>query len=108
VMKGGEGEDVPGVSRNNVCGDEIDLVRGVRAAAVADRANVGVQPLLAGAFHLYSEEASIVFDGDVVGSTISPGLGDAEAEFAGAGHEAQFGPLSARLGVADVRPLISH
>ena len=50
---------------------------------------------------LDAEEASAMFDDDVVGRAVAPGLGDAESELGGAGHETQFGPLAARFGVAD-------
>lgn len=36
AMEGGEWEDVPGVGGDDVSGDEIDLVGGVRAAVAAD------------------------------------------------------------------------
>ncbi len=108
TAEGSERQDVPGVGGNDVGGDEIDLGGGVGAAAVADRTNVRLQPLLAGAFDLDAEEASVVLDGEVVGSVFAPGLGDAESEFGGAGHEAQFGPLSARLRLADPHTWIFH
>ena len=51
-------------------------------------AAVGVPALLAGAFHLHAEEVSAALDGEVVGSVVAPGFGDAESEFGGALHEA--------------------
>ena len=39
----------------------------------------------------------MVFDHEVVGSGVSPGLGDHESVLGGAGHETEFGPLSAEF-----------
>jgi len=101
-MSGGvDGEDVPGVGGDDVGGDEIELVGLVGDVAGADGADIGMLALVLGAFDLDAEEVSGGFDGEVVGGVVSPGLGDAESEFGGAGHEAQLGPLAARLGVAD-------
>jgi len=59
--------------------------------------------LVAGAFDLDTEEASVVLDGEVVGRHISPGLGDAEAVLSGASHEAQFGLFAPCFGVRNIR-----
>ena len=67
---------------------------------------VGVAAVADGAFDLDAGEVAAVFEGEVEGGHVSPGLGDAEAEFGGAGHETQFGPLAPRLGVADVHTWI--
>ena len=40
-----------------------------------------------GAFDLDSEKMSAALDGEVVGSVVAPGFGDAESEFGGALHE---------------------
>jgi hypothetical protein len=101
MVQGGDGEDVPGVGGNDEGGDEIDLASGVGAATVADGADIGVGALFAGALDLDAEELSVVLHGKIVGSVFAPGLGDAESELGGAGHEAQFGPLAALFGAAD-------
>jgi hypothetical protein len=43
-----------------------------------------------------------VFDHEVVGSGVSPGLGDHESVLGGAGHETEFGPLAAEFVVFEV------
>ena len=61
-----------------------------------------------GAFDLDVAKAAAVIGGDVVGGAVSPGLGHAEAEFGGAGHETELRPLTALLGVMDMHPGILH
>jgi len=108
AVGGLDGEDVPGVGGDYVGGDEVDLVGAVGNVVGADGTDVGVVTLAGGAFDLDAEEVSGAFDGEVVGGVVSPGLGDAEAEFGGAGHETQLRPLAARFGVGDVDPLNWH
>jgi hypothetical protein len=119
VGDGLDGEDVPGVGGDYVGGDEIDLVGAVGDSVGGDAAAVGVPALLLGAFDpfggcalsgqaLDAAEAAAVVGGEVVGRGVSPGLGDAEAEFGGAGHETKLGPLAAGLGVGNVHPFIWH
>jgi hypothetical protein len=108
AVGGLDGEDVPGVDGDYVGGDEVDLVGAVGDVVGADGADVGVVSFAGGALHLDAEEVSGAFDGEVVGGVVSPGLGDAESEFGGAGHETQLRPLAARLGVGDVDPLDCH
>jgi hypothetical protein len=102
VVGGADGEDVPGVGGDDEGGEEVELVGAVDYVAGADGADVGVAALVDGAFDLHAEEVAVMVGGDVVGGGFSPGLGDAEAEFGGALHETEFGPLSAKLGVRDV------
>jgi len=101
-------EDVPGVGGDYICGDEVDLGAGVGGAVGVEVAFVGAAALEQGAFHLDAEEVSAAFDGEVVGGVVAPGLGDAQAEFGGAGHETELRPLAARLGVADGTFWILH
>jgi hypothetical protein len=108
AREGGDRDDVPGIGGDDVGGDEIDLVGGVGAATVADRAHVGLQPLLAGAFDLHAVDASVALHEDVVGSGIAPGFRGHEAVLGGAGHEAEFGPLAAQLAVLDRDGWIAH
>ena len=108
VGDGLDGDDVPGVGGDDEGGDEVDLAGEVGNAVGGDAAAVGVPAFLAGAFDLDAEEVAAVVGGEVVGGIVSPGLGDAEAEFGGAGHETEFGPLAARFGVVDVHSFIGH
>ena len=103
-----DGEDVPGVGGDYVGGDEIDLVGAVGDSVGGDAAAVGVPAFLLGAFDLDAAEAAAVVGGKVVGGGVSPGLGYAEAEFGGAGHETEFGPLSPGLGETDVHAFVVH
>ena len=102
-MGGGEGEDVPDVGGDDVGGEEVDLRGGVGGAVVVEAAAVGLfLAALQGALDLDAEEVAEVVDGEVVGSGVSPGLGENEAELGGALHETEFGPLSAEFGELDV------
>jgi hypothetical protein len=55
-----------------------------------------------GGFDLDAEDASVVFEHEVVGSGVSPGFGQHETVFGSAGHEAEFGPFSAEFAVFDL------
>lgn len=88
AVRGGYRKDVPGAGGDDVGGDDVDLVGGVGVAVGVEVAAVGVPALLAGALHLHAEEMSATLDGEVVGSIVAPGFGDAESEFGGALHEA--------------------
>ena len=55
---------------------------------------------------LHAQEVRAVVDADVVGTSVSPGLEDAEAALGGAGHEAEFDPLSALLEAGELFPVI--
>jgi hypothetical protein len=102
-VRGADGDDVPGVGGNYVGGDEVETGAGVGRAVGSDVAFIRMSALVAGAFDLDAEEASVVFDGEIVGRHVSPGLGDAEAVLGGASHETQFGPFAPRFGVRDIR-----
>ena len=103
-----EGEDIPRVGRDYVGGEEVDLMGAVGDAVGVEVAFVGMAAVEDGAFDLDAGEVAVVFEGEVEGGHVSPRLGDAEAEFGGAKHETQFGPLAPRLGVADVHAWIFH
>src|SRR5579859_6952468 len=92
VVGGANGEDVPGVRRDDVGGDEVDVAGGVGDSVGVEVTFVGVATVEDGAFDLDAGEPGAVFGGEIVGGGVSPGLGDAEAKFRGPGHEAQFGP----------------
>jgi len=96
-------EDVPGVGGDDVGGDEIDVGGGVGVSVGVEVAFVGVAATAEGGLDLDAVEVSAMLDGKVVGSVISPGLGDAEREFGGAGHEEKLGPFASGFGVTDVR-----
>lgn len=98
---GADGENVPSVGGDDVGGDEVDVAWGVGDSVGVEVTFVGVAAVEDGAFDLDAAEAAAVVGDEVVGGGVSPGLGDAESEFGGAGHEAQFGPLAARLSEAD-------
>lgn len=120
VVGGGQGEDVEDVDGDYIRGEEVDLVGSVEVVVGGEAAGVGVVSLVEGALDLDAEEAgpsvagrslragSLVAvgflrasDEEVVGGAFSAGAGEDEAEFGGAELEAEFGPLSATLGVAD-------
>jgi hypothetical protein len=108
AFQGGGGDDVPDVGFDCVGCYEVYLVVGVGDAVVGYVAFVGASAFVFGAFHLDAEEAAVVFDGEVVGGHVSPGLGDGESVLGGAGHETQFGPLAPEFGVLDVDSLVCH
>ena len=87
-------------------GEEVDLVGAVGDVRWREVADVGVVAVENGAFDLDAGEVAVVFEGEIEGGIVSPGLGDDEAEFGGAGHETELCPLAARLGVADVHTWI--
>lgn len=107
-VDGGDGENVPGVSRDDVGGDEVDLVAAVRMSVGIEVAAIGVPALELRALDLDPEKVSAAFDGKIVGRIVAPGLGDAESELGGASHEAQLRPLAARLGVAERQIMSLH
>ena len=62
-----DGNDVPDVPGNDISGNEIDLILGVRLmAGGAEVAGVGVVLLRFGGFDLDAQEVSVVLDGEVV------------------------------------------
>jgi hypothetical protein len=105
---GGEGEDVEGVGRDDVCGEEVDLVGSVGDAVVVEVTFVRIAAVEHGALDLDAEEVAEVVDGEVVGGTVSAGLGEDESEFGGAELEAEFGPFSAEFGMRDVGDAVAH
>lgn len=106
VVGGADGEDVPGVGGDDIGGEEVELVGAVDDVTGADGADVGVVPLVEGAFDLHAAKEAVVVGGDVVGGGFSPGLVAAEAALGGALHETEFGPLAAELGVFDMFAVI--
>jgi len=101
AVGGADGEDVPGVGGDDQGRDDVDVTRGVGDSVGVEVAFVGVAAVEDGAFDLDAEETSAMVGGDVVGRTVSPGLGDTESELDGPGDEAKFGPFSTLFGVTD-------
>jgi hypothetical protein len=58
--------------------------------------------LVRGGADLHAPEARAGVEDEVVAITVSPGLGDGEAQVDGFVHESKFGQLSATLGRAGV------
>ena len=108
ASSGGNWDDEPSIKLDDVGGDEIYAIAGIRAAASRDVALVGPCTLIFGALDLDSQEVSVVLDGEIVGRGVAPGLGDTQAVLRGAGHEAQLRPFAPALGVGDVDPGIWH
>jgi len=87
VVCGLDWEDVPGVGGDYIGGYEVDLGCRVCMAVGVEVAFVGASAAEVGALDLDAEEASVGFDGEVVGSVVSPGLGDTESLLGGARHK---------------------
>ena len=105
VGDGFYGDDVPGVERNDVGDEDVDVVGRVGdfsfAVDAIDRLNVvaaGAQDF--GAFQLHAPEAGAGVEDEVVALAVSPGFGGVEAEGSGFEHEGGFGEFSSALGVA--------
>ena len=90
-------DDVPGVERDEVDGEEVEGAGRVGGASGAHdvEAELASAALVERGFDLDAEEASVVFDGDVVEGGVAVGFGDAESFAGGAGHETKLGPLPA-------------
>jgi hypothetical protein len=101
------GEDVPDIFGDDVGGEEVDGAGGV-AGAVAIRgegAEVSVAEAVAGLLDLHAEKVAAVFDANVVGGGISPGLGDFEAAAHGLRHKLEFDPLATNFEVLETLAL---
>ena len=100
---GADGQHVPEVERDDVGDEEVDVLRTVNRAAFADRVSgasfISVGAETVGGFDLDAEETASVVEDEVVALGVSPGFGDAEAEFAGFVKEGGFGALSTAFGV---------
>ena len=102
---GGDWDDVPGVGwdypstslRTGCGGYEVQAVFGIGHSVGGYVTFETVVAAALGGFDLNAEDAAVVFDHEVVGSGVSPGLGDHESVLGGAGHETEFGPLSAEF-----------
>jgi len=76
--------------------------RSARATLGGDVAAVDAADFAHGGFDLDAEDASVVFEHEVVGGGVAPGFGEHESVLGGAGHEAEFGPLAAEFAVFDL------
>jgi hypothetical protein len=102
---GGDWDYVPGVGwdypsaslRTGYGGYEVQAVFGIGHSVGGYVTFETVVAAAFGGFDLNAEDAAVVFDHEVVGSGVSPGLGDHESALGGAGHETEFGPLSAEF-----------
>ena len=94
---GGDWDYVPGVGWDYVGGYEVQAVFGIGDSVGGYVTFETVVAAALGGFDLNAEDAAVVFDHEVVGSGVSPGLGDHESVLGGAGHETEFGPLSAEF-----------
>lgn len=100
AVGGLDGDDEPDGDRNDVGGDEVELVGAVGDAVGVDVRFVSVVALALGGFDLHAQEVGTLAagigddDGDIVGGGVSPGTGDGEAVLGGAGHEKKLGPLA--------------
>ncbi len=75
-----EGDDIPDVFRNDVGGEEVDVVFGVVVVLAAAADYVLAKAAGAGAFDLDTPECLDAADQDIVGIALSPGFGNAEIE----------------------------
>jgi len=103
--EGFDGQDVPDVEGDDVGGQEVDVVGGVRDFALAVDAVDGLNVVAAGtedfgAFQLYAQEAGTGVEDEVVALAVSPGLGQVEAQGFGFEQEGGLGEFSGALGVA--------
>ena len=85
VGDGFDGDDVPGIWRNDVSDEDVDIFGGVGdfafAVGTVDRLDVvaaGAQDF--GAFQLHAPEAGAGVEDEVVALAVSPGFGGVEAE----------------------------
>ena len=88
----------PGVYGDDVGGEEVDLVEGVVALFQVVGHELAADSLRAGAggcgFDLHSEKVRAVFNANVIGLHVSPGLADGGGGgLAGLCHELQLDPI---------------
>lgn len=96
-------EDIPDIFRDDEARKEVDCAGGV-ACAVAigfERAEVTVAGPATGGLHLDTNKVASVFDADVVGRGISPGLGYFESAAHALRHELQLDPLATHFEVLE-------
>ncbi len=100
----GERNDVPGIVRDDMGGEEIHFSRLVRKRS-AFHAALGVEVVaasgeeLGGGFHLHFGEAAEVFDDEIVAATVAVGFSDVEAETGGFVGERELAELAATFAI---------
>src|SRR5258707_12153794 len=95
-------EHVPGVFRENVSDQEVNLVGGVQAVAISCGPQAIVRACRRDTPHGLYLDAPKDFasaDNDVVTIGVSPRFGDGESKSCGFSHESEFGDVSAVLTV---------
>ncbi len=68
-------EEVPGVFRDYVGGEEVDFAGGVAAIAPLiglEGTEIAVADFVVGGFDLYAQEDAVVFDAYIVGGGVAP------------------------------------
>ena len=98
-FKGFDGDDVPDVFRDDVSGEEVDVVFGVVVAITSGFHDVLSTKVGACAFDLHSPETSSDSDQSVVWIGFSPRFGETETQASGAGEELGFRGFSQTLAV---------
>jgi len=96
----GAGDEVPGFGGEDVESEQVEVVGAIAlfsGTAVPEAAEVSAAFAGGEALDLDAEESAAVFDADVVGGAVSPGLGDAEAVQGGLRHEFEFDPFATLL-----------
>src|SRR5437773_12502907 len=86
-IEGADGDDVPGVTRNHVSGQEIDLGGGVsalEAAAAGGGDAVIVAPHHGDGFDLHAKQPRAGINHEIVASGVAVRFGDGQAESGGA------------------------
>lgn len=82
-----DGDDVPDVFRNDVSGEEVDVVFGVVVTVSAGLDDILSAKVGTGAFDLHSPEASSDGDQSIVWIGFPPRLGEAEKQASSTGEE---------------------
>jgi hypothetical protein len=97
------GNEVPDVERENVSGEEVDVVGGEVTLALANAISgldfVSADGLGGGGFDLHAPEAGAGVDDEVVAFAVAPGLGDADLAELGGVEEGGLGEFSDALRV---------
>ena len=90
------GIDVPGVFRANIGGDIVHFLPRIAPSLSVRGADIGMafDGAEHGGFGLDFENRPATFNQEVVRSGVAVRLGDAQAKFGGAGHEAELYQLA--------------
>ena len=102
-------DQIPDVFGNDVGGEDVDLLERVVTLSVVvgmELAEVSGAGAHGGGLHLNAKIVALVFDADVVGLGISPGLADGEAALGCRRHELQFDPFAALFVTSEFLPIL--